>query len=178
MSVYVFPGHVETLSSVTPDQQSISRKNKRKKTSDTSIIRKKPIQEPVKTRKRAKEITLTDVEKACHKETPQFFWRKVDYKGDTNEKTHGYDDSPSETDGCVRNLAKEHVYEENEEFKEDTSEINNTNESKIIKGKTEESLISSLLAKTFSLKLTQEFIFFVNTYEQDMIAVGKENKKY
>ena len=27
--------------------------------------------------------------------------------GDTNEKTHGLDYSPSETDGCKRNLDKE-----------------------------------------------------------------------
>ena len=44
-------------------------------------------------------------------------WHKVDYDSDTNEKTHGYDDSPSKTDGCVRNLAKEHENEEDEEFK-------------------------------------------------------------
>ena len=64
------------------------------------------------------------------------FWHKVDYKGDTNEKTYGSDDLPHETDSCVRNLAKEHGNEEDEEFREDTSEINDTNESKISKGKT------------------------------------------
>ena len=31
--------------------------------------------------------------------------------GDTNEKTRGSDDSPSETDGCTRNLGKEHEHE-------------------------------------------------------------------
>ena len=64
------------------------------------------------------------------------FWDKLDYKGNTNEKTRGSDDSPSETGGCVRNLAKEHEYEEDEEFKEDNSEINDTNESKLSKDKT------------------------------------------
>ena len=64
------------------------------------------------------------------------FWNKVDYRGDTNKNTRGYDDSPSETDGCVRNLAKEHGNEEDEEFKGDTSDIIGTNESKISKGKT------------------------------------------
>ena len=29
----------------------------------------------------------------------------VGSEGGTNEKTHGSDDSPSETDDCVRNLA-------------------------------------------------------------------------
>ena len=87
------------------------------------------------------------------------FWHKVDYKGDTNEKTRGSDDSPSETDTCVRNLANEHENEEDEEFKKDTSEINDTNESKSSKCKTAEALISSLLSKTISLKLTQAVIF-------------------
>ena len=52
----------------------------------------------------------------------------MDYGGDTNEKTRGSDDSPSESDYCVRNLEKEHGNEEDEEFKEDTSVINDTNE--------------------------------------------------
>ena len=54
----------------------------------------------------------------------------------TNEKTHGSDDSPSETDGCVRNLSKEHENEEDEEFKEDNFEINDTNEPRISKDET------------------------------------------
>ena len=54
--------------------------------------------------------------------------------------------------------------------------INDINESKISKVKTEEYLISSLLAKTFSLKVIQTVILFNNTYKQDMIAVGNENK--
>ena len=65
------------------------------------------------------------------------FWNKIDYKGDTNEKTHDYEDSPSETDDFVRNLDKEHENEEYEESKEDTSKMYDTNESKISKGKTE-----------------------------------------
>ena len=55
--------------------------------------------------------------------------------------------------------------EEDEEFKKDTSEINNTNESKISKGKTEEYLISSLLSKNVSLKVTQAVLFSTNTYK-------------
>ena len=34
------------------------------------------------------------------------FQHKVDYKGDTNEKTRGFDYSPSETGGFKINLAK------------------------------------------------------------------------
>ena len=105
------------------------------------------------------------------------FRNKVEYEDDTNEKTHGSDDSPSETDCCVRNLAKEHENEEDKEFKEDTSEINDTNESKLSKDKTKEAIIISLLAKYFLLKVIQAVIFSINTYEQDIIAVGNENKK-
>ena len=42
------------LSNETPDTLRIPRNNKRKKTPDTLIIRKQPIQEPVNPRKRAK----------------------------------------------------------------------------------------------------------------------------
>ena len=41
----------------------------------------------------------------------EVFWHKVEYGGDTNGKNHGYDNSPSETGGCVRNLDKEHENE-------------------------------------------------------------------
>ena len=40
------------------------------------------------------------------------FKNKEDYIGDTNEKTHGSDYSPSETDDCVRNLGEEHKNKE------------------------------------------------------------------
>ena len=48
------------------------------------------------------------------KKTPPTFKNKEDYIVDTNEKTRDSNGSPSETDGCVRNLGKEH---ENEEYK-------------------------------------------------------------
>ena len=70
------------------------------------IIRKQPIQEPVNTRKMAKENNLTDVEKGRPKETFSWFCNKVDYEGGTNEKTRGSDNLPFETAGFVRNLAK------------------------------------------------------------------------
>ena len=99
----------------------------KEKTPDTSIIREQPIQKTVKPKKRAKENSLTDVEKVGPKEKPLLFRNKVDYKGDTNEKTHVSEDSTTETDGCVINLPKEHKNEEDKEFKEYASEINDTN---------------------------------------------------
>ena len=55
------------------------------------------------------------------------FRHKVDYEGDTNENTRCSENSPYETDDCVRNLDKEHENEEDEEFKEDNSLINDMN---------------------------------------------------
>ena len=77
----------------------------------------------------------------------------------------------------MKTLAKEHENEEDGEFKEDTSEINDTKKSKLSKDKNKEALISSMLAKKILLKVTQVVIFSINTYEQDMISVGKKNKK-
>ena len=61
LTVSILSGHGESLSSETPDILCIPRKNKRKKIPDTSMVIKQPIKEPVKPRKRAKLITLTDV---------------------------------------------------------------------------------------------------------------------
>ena len=55
--------------------------------------------------------------------------------------------------------------------------INNTNESKISKGKKEEALINRSLAINFTLKVIQVFMFSINTYKQYMIPVGNENGK-
>ena len=95
------------LAGLTPDILCMPCKNKIK-TPDTSINRKQNIQEPVSTRKKSKENNLPDVEKSSPKETPPSFRHNVDYKGGTNYNTRGSDDSPSETEGCVRNLSKEH----------------------------------------------------------------------
>ena len=38
--------------------------------------------------------------------TPAPFKNKEDFIVNTNEKTCGYDDYPSETDGCTRNLGE------------------------------------------------------------------------
>ena len=77
-------GHVESLSSVTPDFFCIPCRNKIKKTLGTSIIRIKSIKEPVNPRKRAKENTLTGVGKCSSKEISPSFRNKVDYEGDNN----------------------------------------------------------------------------------------------
>ena len=77
----------------------------------------------------------------------------------------------------MRNLGKEHENEEDEEFKEDNYEINDTNRSKLGKDKTKEALIRNLLAKVILLKVTQAVIFSIDTYKQDMIAAGNENKQ-
>ena len=52
--------------------------------------------------------------KNSQKETPPPFKNNSHYIGDTNQKAHGYDYSPSETDGCAINLAEEHENEEDE----------------------------------------------------------------
>ena len=72
------------------------------------IMKKEPMKELFNPRKRTKEDNIHDVEKGSPKETTPLFRNKVDYKGDTKEKTHGSENPPSETNGCVINLAKEH----------------------------------------------------------------------
>ena len=104
LSISVLYGHRESLLSLITDQQHIPLKNKIKKTSDTLITIRKNTQEPVNPGKRAKEDNIPDVKKSSPKERTPLFWNKVDYKGDTNEKYHGSNDSPSETEGCVRKL--------------------------------------------------------------------------
>ena len=99
-------GHGESLSSVTPDQQRIPRKNIIKKPLDTPITGKEIIQEPENANKGAKKDSIPDVYKSSPKETHPPFENKVDYRGDTNEKTHSSDDFTGETDGCARNLDK------------------------------------------------------------------------
>ena len=60
-------GHGESLLSVTPDQQRITCNNNKNKTSDTLIMRKETIQEPVNPSKRAQEDTIPDVGKLVQK---------------------------------------------------------------------------------------------------------------
>ena len=61
LSISVFPGQREILSSATPDKQRIPRKNKIKKTSETLKRRKETIQETFNPSKRAKKDTIPDV---------------------------------------------------------------------------------------------------------------------
>ena len=89
---------------------------------------------------------------------PPPFKNKEDYIGDTNEKTRGSYDSPSETHGFPRNLDEEHENEEDEEFSENTSEINDSIKLKISKGITEEDVIISLLDKKILLKVIKAVI--------------------
>ena len=51
------------LASVTPDNICIPRKNKRKKTPASSVIRKVPIRDIANLRKISQEDNVTDVEK-------------------------------------------------------------------------------------------------------------------
>ena len=62
----------DDLASTSPDNLRIPCKNKRKKTPDTSVIRKEPIVVPVNPSKKAKEDTITDVEKYSLKKTSIF----------------------------------------------------------------------------------------------------------
>ena len=90
--------------------------------------------------------------------TPAPFKNKEDYIDDTNEKTRGPNDSPSETDGCARNLGEEYENEEDEEHSENTPEINDSIKSKISKGIIEEDFMISLLSKNLSLKVIKAVI--------------------
>ena len=56
-------------------------------------------------------------------------------------------------------------------------EINDSIKSKISKGITEGDVIISLLAKNLSLKVIKAVILSIETYKQDILSVGKHNKK-
>ena len=56
-------GHEKSESNITPDKQRIPCKDKRSKTSETSIIGKDSIQESYKQIKRVKSVSIPDVEK-------------------------------------------------------------------------------------------------------------------
>ena len=66
--------------------------------------------------------------------TPLPFKNKQDYIGGNNEKTRESNDSPSDNDGCTRNLGNEHKNEGDEEYIETPPEENNRNKSKISEG--------------------------------------------
>ena len=60
-------GHVASVLCESPDKQRITRKNKRRNTSDTLIKGKESIQVPENPSKRAKENSIPDVEKKSKK---------------------------------------------------------------------------------------------------------------
>ena len=61
------------------------------------------------------------MQKSIPKVTPPTFRHNVDYEGDTNYKDHGSENTRS-------GLSKEHENEEDKEFKDKTSDINDTYE--------------------------------------------------
>ena len=87
------------------------------------------------------------MKKTYSKKTPPPFKNNQDYRGDNNEKTREYDDSPSDTDGCARNLGDEYKNEEDEEKIETPPEENESIKSKISEGITEDYVIISLLSQ-------------------------------
>ena len=94
-------------------------------------------QEPDNPNKRAKEDSILDVEKNHQIRTPALFENKEDCIGNTNEKTCGSNDSPSETNICEKDLCIEHENEEDEGISENAPEKNDSIKSKIGKGITE-----------------------------------------
>ena len=73
-------------------------------------------------------------------------------------------------------MDNKHENEDDEEFKEDTSVINDTNESKISKDIKEEALLNRLLAVNSPLKVIHSVILYIHIYKQDIIEVENENK--
>ena len=61
----------------------------------------------------------------------------------------------------MSNLGEEHGYEEDDEFSENTPEINDSIKSKISKAITEEDVIISLLAK-HSLRKSNQSSYFIH----------------
>ena len=116
------------------------------------LYQRKKVLKKQTTQVKGKKRIVYSIQKKT-KQTPPPFKNKEEYIGDTNEKTRGYDDYPSATDGCVRNLGEEHENEEDEEYSETTPEINYSIKSKISKGTTEEYVIISLFANNFSPKV-------------------------
>ena len=77
---------------------------------------------------------------------------KQDYIGGTYYKTRESDYSPSDTDGCARNLRNEHKNEEDKEYIEPPPGKNDRIKSKISEGITEEDVIIILSAKKIHAK--------------------------
>ena len=107
--------HGASITTLLPDRDRISRKNEKKKLSEISITGNKITQEPDNPSKKEKVDSSIDETKPNLKLTPPYK-NKQDYVGGTNYKTREYNDSPSDTDGCARNLDDEHKNEEDDDY--------------------------------------------------------------
>ena len=113
--------HIESITTVSPNKDFIPQKNLKKKLSEISITGNKITQEPDNRSKKEKVVSSIDETKPNLKLTPPPYKNNQDYIGGTNEKTREYDDSPSDTDGCARNLDDKHKNEEDYFYIDPTS---------------------------------------------------------
>ena len=116
------------------------------------------------------------MKKIKNKKTPPPFKNNKYYIGGNNKKTHEHNYYPNDTDDCTRNLGDENKNEEYEEYIETKPEENDSIKSKISEGITEKDVIISLLAKKKPIKVIKSIILSIDTYKQDMIAVGNLKK--
>ena len=65
------------------------------------VIRKEPIGDTVNPRILSQEDNVTDNEKVYLRKTTQTFRNKVDYEGDTDEKSRFTDDSLTQNPLCI-----------------------------------------------------------------------------
>ena len=80
------------------------------------ITGNKITQEPDNPSKKAKVDSSIDETKPNIKLTPPPYTNKKDYVGVTNEKIREYDDSPSDTNGCARNIDDKHKNEKDDDY--------------------------------------------------------------
>ena len=113
--------HGASITTISPDRDRIPRKNKKKNLSEILITGNEITQEPDNPNKKAKMDSSIDEMKPNLKLTPPPYTNKHEYIDGTNEKTCDAqtcesDDSPSDTDGCARNLDDEHKNEEDDNY--------------------------------------------------------------
>ena len=97
--------HGASITTVSPDGESIPRKKVKNKLSEISITGNKITQEPDYQSKKSKVGSIIDETKINVKLAPPPNTNKQDYKGGTNDKTHDYQicesgSSRSDTDSC------------------------------------------------------------------------------
>ena len=93
----------------------------------------------------------------------QLFLHKEYYEGDTDKNNRNTDDSRFDNDNFVQNLYKEQEYKEDDEYKEDYSVVNKTNEFKMIESDVEHAHTKQLLSTFFTIKAIKSVIIIVNT---------------